>query len=347
VSVSLFDLTFDELRARLTAQGQKPFRAAQIWQGAYRDLVSSYEEMTTLPTALRTRLAAELPLLPLQPVGTVESPDRRTRKTLHRLGDGETIETVLMRYDRRRTVCVSTQVGCPLACAFCATGASGFTRDLTTGEIVAQVIDAARRLRAGGDRLTNVVYMGMGEPFLNPEATFRSIGILNAKDGFRLGARNLAVSTVGIVPGIERLAAEAPQVTLAVSLHAGTDALRDRLVPANRRYPLSDLMSAVRTYIEETHRRVSFEVALAEGLNDAPGDADAIAARLSGLLCHVNLIPLNPIPGSVLQPSPRERTDAFASRLEAQGIPVTVRVGRGVGIQAGCGQLRSRQAPGH
>lgn len=347
MSLCLFDLTFSELQARLAAQGEKAFRAAQVWQGAYRDLVLSYEQMTTLPAGLRTRLAAELPLSPLQPIAGQESPDRRTRKTLFRLGDGESIETVLMFYERRRTVCVSTQVGCPLACAFCATGGSGFTRDLTTGEIVGQVVDAARALHASGQRLTNVVYMGMGEPFLNLEATLESVHILNAPEGFGLGARNFTLSTVGIVPGIERLATDGLQVNLAVSLHAGTDALRDRLVPVNRRYPLSALLSAVRGYIEVTHRRVSFEVALADGLNDAPEQADRIAALLSGLLCHVNLIPLNPIPGQALRPSPRTRIDAFAARLEAAGIPVTVRLGRGVEIQAGCGQLRSRDGVAH
>jgi 23S rRNA (adenine2503-C2)-methyltransferase len=343
----LFDLTLSELRSLLAAQDEKPFRAAQIWQAAYRELVSSYEEMTPLPTDLRARLALELPLSPLEPIGSQHSPDGRTRKTLFRLEDGETIETVLMAYERRHTVCVSTQVGCPLACAFCATGASGFTRDLTAGEIVGQTIDAARTLRTDGQHLTNVVYMGMGEPFLNLEATLKSVRILNTQEGFRLGARHITISTVGIVPGIERLGTEGLQVNLAVSLHAGTDALRDRLVPVNRHYPISTLLAAVRSYIEATHRRVSFEVALADGVNDAPEHAEAVASRLRGLLCHVNLIPLNPTPGSGLRPSPRARIDTFASRLETAGIPVTVRLGRGAEIQAGCGQLRSRNTPDH
>ncbi len=343
----LFDLSLGELEGHLTAQGEPRFRAVQVWQGAYRELASSYAEMTPLPAPLRARLSCELPLHPLLPVASQESPDRRTRKTLFRLEDGQTIETVLMFYDRRRTVCVSTQVGCPLACVFCATGKSGFTRDLTAGEIVGQVIDAARALHADGKRLTNVVYMGMGEPLLNVEATLKSVHILNAEQGFRLGARGFTISTVGIVPGIERLAGERLQVNLAISLHAGNDALRDRLVPANRRYPLAALLRAVRDYTERTHRRVSFEVALCDGVNDAPEQAEEIAARLAGVLCHVNLIPLNPIPGVALSPSPRARVAAFVRRLEAAGIPVTVRLGRGVEIQAGCGQLRSRNAMGH
>ncbi len=339
---TLLDLNRDELMAFLAECGEPQYRAKQIWQAIYRDLVPSYEAITPLPKGLRTSLAESLPVEPLHPVESITSRDKRTHKALFRLADGETIETVLMLYEHRRTVCLSTQVGCAIGCPFCATGKSGFTRDLTAGEIVSQALHFARELHKREERLTNIVYMGMGEPFLNYEATMKSIRILNDPNGFSLGARHLTVSTVGIIPEIERFTREDLQVNLAISLHAGDDALRDRLVPINRRYPLTPLIRACRDYIEATHRRVTFEVALIDGVNDAPEEARKIASLLAGLLCHVNLIPLNPIPASPLRPSSRERTDAFAGLLEEAGIPVTVRLGRGIKIQAGCGQLRAR-----
>jgi len=326
---TLLDLNRDELTAFLAEHGEPKYRAKQIWQAIYRDLIPSYEAITPLPKGLRASLAEALPVEPLHPIDSITSRDKRTHKALFHLVDGETIETVLMLYEHRRTVCLSTQVGCAIGCPFCATGRSGFTRNLTTGEIVSQALHFARELHKRGERLTNIVYMGMGEPFLNYEATMKSIRILNDPNGFSLGARHLTVSTVGIIPEIERFTHEDLQVNLAISLHAGDDALRDRLVPINRRYPLTPLIRACRDYIEETHRRVTFEVA-------------QIASLLAGLLCHVNLIPLNPIPTSPLRPSSRERTDAFAGLLEEARIPVTVRLGRGIEIQAGCGQLRDR-----
>jgi 23S rRNA (adenine2503-C2)-methyltransferase len=339
-SQALLDLTLSELEALLRDHGLPPFRALQVWHGIYRDLASSYDEITTLPRALRQELSGGLDYPPLAEVRAEESADRLARKGLLRLADGETVESVLLFYERRQSVCVSTQVGCTLSCLFCATGQAGFVRDLSAGEIVGQVLAAARVLRSRGERLTHVVYMGMGEPFLNYEATLRSIRILNDKDGFDLRARAFTVSTVGIVPGIERFAREGIQANLAVSLHAGTDALRDQLVPANRRYPLADLLRACRAYAEKTHRRVTFEVALIDGVNDSAEDARAIARLLQRLLCHVNLIPMNPVPGTALRPSPRARVRAFAQALEEARIPVTVRLGRGIEIQAGCGQLR-------
>lgn len=338
--LSLLDLGREELVKFLIDHDEPSFRATQIWRGVYRDLVSSYEEITTLPRAMRTDLAKTLPFDSLQPVGQQESRDKRTRKTLFRLADGETIEAVLMFYERRRTACLSTQVGCSLDCAFCATGKAGFIRDLAAGEIVAQALFFACELASVNKRLTNVVYMGMGEPFLNYEATIKSIRILNDSEGYALGARQFTISTAGIIPGIERLAAEDLQVNLAVSLHAGNDRLRDELVPINRRYPLDALMNACRAYIERTHRRITFEIALSEGVNDSIEQAEEVGERLSDLLCHVNLIPLNPIADASFRPSSRERIDAFAKTLEKTDIPVTVRLGRGIDIQAGCGQLR-------
>ena len=338
----LYDLERNELEEFLEGLGERSFRAAQIWHGAYVDLGPSYDDITTLSKTLRGVLAEKIPLGMLQIASEIESRDKRTQKSLFRLADGETIEAVLMLYDIRRTICVSTQVGCAIGCAFCATGKSGFTRDLSAGEIVAQVLHFARELSSRGERITNIVYMGMGEPFLNYNAVMKSIRILNDHEGFNLGARSFTISTVGIVPGIERFTQEDSQVNLAISLHAGDDELRTRLVPINEHYPLSQLMAACRNYVRKTHRRLTFEIALMDGVNDSNSDAQEVAKLLSGMLCHVNLIPLNPIPGSIFRPSPRERVDAYEQELTSAGINTTVRMGRGVKISAGCGQLRGR-----
>lgn len=339
---TVLDLSKEELIQFLREHGEQRFRANQIWHGIYRELASSYDAVTTLPKRLRALLEGELPFPVLAPVDIQESADGQTRKVLFRLDDGETVEAVLMLYEKRRTVCLSTQVGCAVGCAFCATGKAGFVRDLTAGEIAAQALHFARELNERGERLTNIVYMGMGEPFLNYDAVMRSIRILNDPDGFGLGARRFTVSTVGVVPGIERFTGEGLQVNLAISLHTADDALRDRLVPMNRRYPVEEVMRSCRAYVAGTNRRVTFEIALIDGVNDAPGQAEAVAKLLSGLIAHVNLIPLNPVPGIPLRPSPHDRVREFAKVLERAGIPTTVRLGRGIEIQAGCGQLRER-----
>ena len=341
-SRSLLDLSYEDLIAHLTALGQPSYRGQQIWQAVYKDLASSYDRMTTLPAALRIELSQSMSLMPLEVAGVLHSVDGKTRKTLGRLIDSETIETVTMSYERRHTVCVSTQVGCPMDCKLCATGQSGFTRNLSTGEIVAQVLQAAAWFADQGERLSNVVYMGMGEPLANYEATLDSVRTLNDERGFNLGARSFTISTVGIVPGIERLASEGLQVNLAVSLHAADDALRSMLVPANRRYPLPALLAACHRYADTTHRRITFEVALIDGVNDAPNDAQRAAALLKGLLCHVNLIPFNPVAGLPWRGSPPARVQTFRVLLEEARIPVTIRQSRGADIQAGCGQLRAR-----
>lgn len=337
---SLLDLLPHDLARRL---GDLPsYRASQIWQATYKDLTDDYGGMTTLPLTLRRRLAEDLPFPIAEPIAERESPDRTTRKTLFRLADGQTIEAVTMVFANRRTACLSSQVGCPVGCPFCATGQSGFTRDLTAGEIVAQALHSARLLRVSGLSLSHVVYMGMGEPMLNIDAVLRSLRILNDPGGIGLGTRSFTISTAGVVPGIERLTSEGIQANLAVSLHAARDSLRDQLVPLNRRYPIAELLDACHRYADETHRRVTFEFALIDGLNDDPSEAEAAARLLSGLLCHVNLIPYNPTEGSPSRKSPRERVDAFARILSSAGIPVTVRKRMGIEIEAGCGQLRSQ-----
>ena len=354
--IQLLDLTRRELRELLSRWGEPHYRADQLWRWLYHDLVDDFEAMTNLPRRLRARLAAETSCRPLKLVDEAVSRDRQARKALFQLPDGETIETVLMLYEERRTVCISTQVGCAIGCPFCATGQDGFVRNLTPGEIVAQVLHYARWLadpQAGGEgaagierpaRVSNVVVMGMGEPLANYEATWQALETLNDQQGFALGARRITLSTVGLVPGIERLSRERLQIGLAVSLHAPTDRLRNKLVPINRRYPLEDLMAACRRYIRRTGRRITFEYALLQGINDSDQQAQLLAKLLQGLLCHVNLIPVNRVEGSPYLPSSRQRTRSFLRILQEAGISATVRLRRGLDIEAGCGQLRRRQA---
>lgn len=348
---SPYDLSFPQLQALLEEWGEPPFRARQVWEWLYVHLADGWEQMTNLPRTLRERLSAHLPLVSPRVLASQVSSDGLTRKDLLQLADGETIETVLMRYERRRTACISTQVGCPIGCLFCATGQAGFRRHLSAGEIVAQALHFARLLRAEGnvpaDRpLSNVVLMGMGEPLLNYEATLEAVRRLSDPQGFHLGQRHITLSTVGIVPGIDRLAKETSpggeplQITLAISLHAATDELRNRLVPINRRYGLDALFAACRRYAARTGRRISFEWVLIAGVNDSPAQASALADRLQGLIAHVNLIPLNPTPAYEGKPPSRQAVAAFTAVLERRGIPFTVRVRRGIEIQAGCGQLR-------
>ncbi len=370
---SLFDLTFDELQAVITGWGEPAFRARQVWEWLYHRLADSYAAMTNLPRALRDRLAAEFALTRLSPRIDLLAKDGWTRKILFRLPDGKQIETVLMGYPTRRTACVSTQAGCAMGCPFCATGQAGFQRNLSAGEIVEQVLYFERLLRkdeGGGmrdeerttrrpntsthrsttrlpdyptKRLTNVVFMGMGEPFANYNATVATLRRLSDPGGYNLGARRITVSTVGLIPGIEKFTSDGGQVNLAVSIHAATDELRDRLVPINKRYPLRDLMAACRAYAEATRRRLSFEWALIDGVNDTVEQARALARLAQQLpkgLIHVNLIPLNPTRDYAGCASRRERIAAFRAELDRYGIPNTLRVRRGIDINAGCGQLR-------
>jgi len=339
--VTLVDLTRQELQTLLADWGQPRYRADQVWSWLYRRLAGSAEGMTDLPRELRARLAAETRLDPLTPLTSLDSSDRRTRKALFALPDGAQIEAVLMGYDRRRTLCISTQAGCAMGCPFCATGQGGFARNLTAGEIVAQVLHYARMLAAEGQHVTNIVFMGMGEPFANYAATWSAIRRLNDPDGFGLGARAMTLSTVGLVPGILRMIHEPEQVGLAVSLHAATDTLRNQLVPINRRFPLSRLIQACLDYTEATRRRISFEYALMDGINDSDEQAGQLAELVGGMLAHVNLIPLNPTSDSPYRGSPPARVRAFQAALQRRGIPATLRLRRGIDIQAGCGQLRA------
>jgi 23S rRNA (adenine2503-C2)-methyltransferase len=343
VPISLLDLSKEQLQQLLLEWSEPAFRADQVWGWLYQRLAAAPETMSDLPKSLRARLAAEAVCDPLIPLATLDSKDRQTRKVLFALPDGAQIEAVLMHYTRRHTLCISTQAGCAMGCPFCATGQAGFQRNLSAGEIVAQVLFYARLLAAQGQQVTNVVLMGMGEPLANYDATWGAIRRLNDPSGFGLGARAMTLSTVGLVSGIRRMAHEPERVGLAISLHAATDELRDQLVPINRRFPLAQLMQACRYYIQQTHRRVTFEYALMAGVNDSDEQAHQLADLVAGLLAQVNLIPLNPTPGTPYQASDRERVHAFQKVLEGRGIAATLRLRRGIDIQAGCGQLRIRQ----
>src|SRR5438093_3160921 len=346
----LSGLTPGELEAWLVARGQPAYRAKQIGDGIWRTGAWSLDEVLTLPSALRSELAAAFRF------DTVADTERRlsdeglTEKGLHRLSDGALVESVLMHYPARgaqrepHTLCISSQAGCAVGCPFCATGELGFTRDLETAEIVDQVRWAARRLAEDGKRLTNVVFMGMGEPLLNLDRVLAAVEALADPRRFGLGARHITVSTSGVVPGIRRLSALGPQFTLAVSLHAARDALRDVLVPLNRRWPVAEVVEAARDHARATGRRISYEVTLIGGVNDTDADADALANLLRGDLAHVNLIPMNPVAHTPWNASPMPVIERFASRIRAAGIPVTIRRNRGVEIGAACGQLAAERA---
>lgn len=395
---NIYDLAPDKLAAVMLEWAEPAFRAKQVLHWLYKELVTSFDEMTNLPQALRARLAESFRVGSAELVAQKISSDGWTRKVLLKMRDGSTVESVLMLYFDRATVCVSSQVGCAMGCSFCATGQMGFTRNLTTGEILEQVLWFNRWLRlhphralmaneakprytgqkiapsrpvvapansagadldlwhtngsgasdAGGNEITavtNVVFMGMGEPLVNYNNLWGAITLLNSPQGLGMGARRLTVSTVGVVPQISRLAHEEISVNLAVSLHAPNDTLRSELVPMNERYNVADLIRACRDYIAATKRRITFEYVLISGVNDGLPLAHELAALLKGMLCHVNLIPLNPVPGTEMLATPREQVFAFQKIVEDAGISTTVRIERGQDIAAACGQLKVAEEP--
>ncbi|MDX1613663.1 MAG: 23S rRNA (adenine(2503)-C(2))-methyltransferase RlmN [Candidatus Promineifilaceae bacterium] len=339
---NLYDLERENLVSYLRSLDEPAYRADQVWQWLYRQYAAHPAEMTTLPLTLRNALAQSSYLSTTDPLVVQQSSDGQTKKALFKLGDANLIETVLMRYEKRRTLCISTQAGCAMGCVFCATGQMGFFRNLTVGEIVGQVTYFARELAETDERVTNIVMMGMGEPLHNYANTVAAIDRLTDATGINLGARKITISTVGLVPAIRRYADERRQTPLAVSLHAATDAERDKLIPVNRRWPVAEIMAACRYYVAQTGRRLTFEWALIAGKNDTVEQAQALGALLGGLLCHVNLIPLNPTAGYEGAPSAPSRVTAFQEELKRFGVSSTVRVRRGIDIQAGCGQLRDR-----
>ncbi|KAA3662409.1 MAG: 23S rRNA (adenine(2503)-C(2))-methyltransferase RlmN [Chloroflexi bacterium] len=343
---NLYDLTFDELTQFITNLGQPKYRAKQVWEWLYHNFAGTVSDMTNLPKKMRAGLETAVTLHIGNIVDEMHSNDNKTKKVLFQLEDDQFIETVLMKYDKRRTLCISTQAGCAMGCIFCATGQMGFFRNLTIAEIVVQVMHFARELAVDGEHVTNIVMMGMGEPLHNYTNTLAAIDRLTDETGFNLGARKITISTVGMVPAIRRYADEQRQTPIAVSLHAATDEERNKLIPVNKRWPIADVLDACHYYVEKTGRRITFEWALINGENDTTAQAHALGKLLHGLICHVNLIPLNPTEGYGGQPSSREQVDAFQTILEHYSVSSTVRVRRGIDIQAGCGQLRDRHEKG-
>lgn len=348
-SPNLYDFTFDQLADWLRERGEPAFRARQLYRQLYVHRVADPADMTDFPKALRQRLADESTIGSLRLVKRLTGDAGMTRKVLWALPDESPVETVLMIYPDRATVCVSSQSGCPMQCVFCATGKLGFLHDLSAGQIIEQVMWAERELaavraeEAVPAKLTNIVFMGMGEPFNNYDAWWASVERLHDPAGYDMGARNFTVSTVGLVPGILRLAEAPLPVNLAISLHAAEDEVRSSMMPVNKRYPIADLIEATRVYTEKTRRRVSFEYVLLKEKNDYPEQAAQLADVLRpggrSLLCHVNLIPWNPVPGTPLGRSDRQRVLTFQRVLKERGIACTVRVERGTDIAAACGQL--------
>jgi 23S rRNA (adenine2503-C2)-methyltransferase len=349
----------EELAAWLVARGEPTYRAQQILAGVHRPLPGGFADLTILPRKLRGALAETFHFTSIEASHVLEADGGLTAKAVHELHDGQRVESVLLRTPARRgsagrtTICISSQAGCAVNCPFCATGQAGFGRHLSPAEIVDQVLHWHRQpwLALGeawrpDDRQGhyNIVFMGMGEPLNNADRVFAAVNLLNDPRRLGIGARHITVSTSGVVPGMERMVDELPQVNLAISLHAADDALRDELVPINRKWNLAAVIGAGRRFAARTGRRVSLEYVMIDGVNDTPALADRLAGVARGWLSHVNLIPLNPTPGSRWSGSPRPRIDAFVGVLRAAGVPVTVRNTRGREIEAACGQLHAQLA---
>jgi 23S rRNA (adenine2503-C2)-methyltransferase len=350
---SLTDMNEAAMEQLAASMDEPAFRGRQLFNWVHGRLETDFGRMTNLPRAFLGRLAERFPVARAVLEAELASADGDTHKRLLRLADGQTLEAVLMqapapaRAEDRFTVCVSSQAGCALGCTFCVTGQVGFSRQLSAGEIVEQVYHFERELRGSLDghdprhrAVTNVVFMGMGEPMANYNSVVAAIRLLISPDGFGLGARRITVSTAGIVPGIERLAGEGLQLGLAISLHAPDDEVRSRIMPINRRYPIAEVLRAADDYSASTGRRVSYEYAMMDGVNDSPARAKQLGQLLAGRLCHVNLIPLNRSLDPSLQPSSHERILAFQRIVEGAHVPCTVRRTKGQDILAACGQLR-------
>ncbi len=356
---AISETPLETLAAWLTARGEPAFRARQVLAGVHRSQVERFEDLTDLPLALRDELARSFRLSTIAASHVLLADNGLTAKAVHQLSDGQRVESVLMRTPprgrarQRTTICISSQAGCAVGCPFCATGQAGFGRQLTAGEIVDQVLHwhrapwqalGASWAPGRGDGHYNVVFMGMGEPLANADRVFEAVRLLNDRARLGIGARHITVSTSGVVPGIDRMVDELPQVNLAISLHAPDDELRDELVPLNRKWKLAALLAAGRRFAERTGRRVSLEYVLIDGINDSIGQAERLASLARGWLSHVNLIPLNPTPGSRWSGSPERQVRSFASALRGRGVPVTIRDTRGREIDAACGQLHAQLA---
>lgn len=337
----IYDYTLEELQQWAKDQGEPAFRGGQIFHWLYVSRVDSFEEMTNLPLPLRGKLDEQFQFATLDEITRFESKDG-TVKFLFGLHDNHAIETVIMKHNYGNSVCVTTQVGCRIGCTFCASTLGGLKRNLSAGEIVAQVVHAQRMLDATGERVSSIVIMGSGEPFENYDATMTFLRLMVHEKGLNIGQRHITVSTSGIVPNIYRFADEDTQINLALSIHAPNDELRTKLMPVNKRYPFADVMEACRYYIAKTGRRISFEYALIGGVNDRAEHAEQLAKVLQGMLCHVNLIPVNHVPERKYTRTPREDIFAFQRILEQHQINTTIRREQGHDIAAACGQLRAK-----
>ena len=332
-------LTFEELKAALIDMGEKPFRAAQVYQWMHQKLVGSFDEMTNISAELKGKLAERFTYTCLTPVQVQESKLDGTKKFLFRLADDNVVESVYMRYHHGISVCISSQVGCRMGCRFCASTLDGLERNLTPSEMLDQIYAISRYT---GERVSNVVVMGTGEPLDNYDNLVIFLKLLNDERGLHISQRNITVSTCGIVPNMRRLADEKLQITLALSLHATTDEKRKRLMPIANRYSLSEVLAACAYYFEQTGRRITFEYSLVGGVNDTDQDAAELSEIASGLCCHVNLIPVNPIKERDYVQSGKARIAAFREKLERNKVTVTVRREMGRDIDGACGQLRRR-----
>jgi len=339
---SIYSLQLEELENWLIENGEKKFRGNQIFEWLYSKRVTTFDEMTNLSNALREKLAEHFTITTLKTIIQQTSADG-TMKFLFELHDGYSIETVLMRHSYGNSICVTTQVGCRIGCTFCASTLGGLKRNLEAGEIVAQVVKVQKALDETNERVSHLVIMGIGEPFDNYDQMLSFLKIINHDNGLNIGARHITVSTSGIIPKIYKFADEKLQINFAISLHAPNTEIRSRLMPINRAYKLSDLMEAVRYYIEKTGRRVSFEYGLFGGVNDQVEHAEELAELLKGIKCHVNLIPVNYVPERDYVRTPKEQIFEFEKTLKKHGVNVTIRREQGHDIDAACGQLRAKE----
>ncbi|MEI6807809.1 MAG: 23S rRNA (adenine(2503)-C(2))-methyltransferase RlmN [bacterium] len=338
----IYGLTRAEIAELCVSLGEPSYRATQLWRWLHVNRVGGWESMTNVSAAFRAKLAGTFLFSSIKAESRSKSADT-SMKVLARLHDGEAVELVVIPAPRRMTVCVSCQVGCKFDCAFCASGRSGFTRNLEAGEIVEEVLLAGKEC---GEKPTHVVFMGIGEPFDNYDNVLKTIRIINDQEGLAIGARRITISTCGIIPGIQKLAGEGIQVELSVSLHAPNDAVRSGLMPVNRRYPVGDLLDACREYAQQTGRLITFEYAMIRGVNDSRAHAEELAARLKAFQCRVNLIPLSEVAEYAGKASTTEACNMFIKVLSAAGVNATLRNSRGGELNAACGQLRARRAEG-
>ncbi|MHB8806385.1 MAG: 23S rRNA (adenine(2503)-C(2))-methyltransferase RlmN [Anaerolineaceae bacterium] len=338
----ILDLNKEQLRAYFHSIGQPDFRCDQVWHGLFVSYFDAWDKFTVLPLELRQQLAQDFIISPLREIDCIQSPDGFTKKVLFQLSGGNPLESVLMHYDDRISICISSQSGCTIGCKFCATGKLGWKQDLSSGEIVAQILYFAKELNEDQQKLTNIVIMGMGEPFLNYEQIKEAILTMHAPDGLNIGSRRITVSTIGIPQQIIQFAHDFSQVNLAVSLHAPTNEQRTTLIPINKKFPIEEIISAVKEYISMTNRRVTFEYVMIAGFNDNAEDANQLGRVLQGLLCHVNLIPLNNTEHFDHNPPSHEKIENFQKILNDHHIPATIRFSKGTQIRAGCGQLAGK-----